>query len=161
MKTNHILAGLCAVIGLMVLSGCNYTFSLTAKPTHQIDARLLGDWVAVDKDSTKEELMHVRQYDESTYVVSMDNDIYRVFHSDFAGTAFVSVQDLNSTDRKYIYFVWRLSADGAQLSLQSVSDQVIPDTTKSRSALQQLIKQNLANPKLFNDPLTYQRKKSR
>jgi hypothetical protein len=101
----------------------------------------------------------VRKFDDSTYAISMDDDIYRAYHSDFAGLPLVSVQDLNTDDRKYCLYTWRFSADGAQLTLQRVSTKVVPDTTKTSAAIQQLIKQNLANPKLFDHEIQFTRKK--
>ena len=160
MKTKLAPTWLFAALCLLV-AGCNYDVPLTAQPTRKVDARLLGDWVGVDQHDQREELMHVRQLDDSTYVVSMDHDIYRAFHSDFTDTAFVSVQDLNSDERKYVYFVWQLSADGAQLSLKGVSNKVVPEETKGREALQKLIKANLANPKLYGDEIKFTRMKPR
>ena len=157
MKTNPAFAAMLLVAGLF-LSGCNYDVPLTAKPTRKIDSRLIGDWVAVDKDSKEEDQMHVRKLDDVTYVVSMDKDIYRAFHSDFAGTAFLSVQDLNSTERLYVYVTYQLSADGRQLSVFTVNTKVVPEETKGRAALQKLIKQQLANPKLLNEPMVFTRK---
>ena len=103
--------------------------------------------------------MHVLQLDDSNYIVVMDGDAYRAFHSDFAGTAFVSVQDLQvgREAHKYIYFTWQLSADGALLSLRGLSTQVVPEDTKGRTALQKLIKANLTNPKLFTEAPTFHR----
>ncbi len=143
----------------LALAGCNYDSPLTAKPTQKINEKLLGDWVALDKDTGKEEHMRVRQLDDSNYIVGLDNDVYRVFHSDFAGLAFVSVQDLQvgREDHKYIYFTWELSADGAQLSLHGISTQVVPEDTKGRTAIQKLIKANLKNPKLFTDAPVFHR----
>lgn len=160
MKPNLSLLGLIAT-ACLVFAGCNYDVPLTPKPTHKIDPRLLGDWQIVDKESQKTEYLNVRLFDESTYVVVMDGDVYRGFHSDFAGTAFLSVQDLNADARKYVYFVWQLSADNTQLTLTGVSNKVVPDTTKDRGAIQKLIKANLSNPALYGDPLTFTRKKSR
>jgi hypothetical protein len=159
MKTKLLLAGLFAV-GVVLLSGCNYDFPLTAEPTHKVDDRLLGDWSAVDKTNQKDELMHVRRFDDSTYVVSIDHDIYRVFHSDFAGVPFVSVQDLNSRERKYVYFAWRLSPDGSQLSLKSVSNKVVPEQTRDAATAQKFIEKNLPNPALFNEEIQFARAKS-
>jgi len=88
----------------------------------------------------------------------MDKEIYRAFHSDFAGTAFLSVQDLNSADRLYLYLTYRLSPDGKQLSVLTVSTKVVPEETKGRSALQKLIKRQIADPKLFNEPMEFTRK---
>lgn len=54
------------------------------------DARLLGVWVSFDQDEQKMEYMTVRKLDDATYVVAMDDDLYRAFHSDFVGTACIS-----------------------------------------------------------------------
>lgn len=147
--------------GCVFFTGCNYDVPLTAKPTHKIDARLLGEWVAVDPDAKREEIMSVRKFDDATYAVAMDDDIYRVYHSDFAGVTFVSVQDLNSDDRKYCFYRWSLSADGRTLTLQAVSTKMVPEETKGRAAIQKLIKANIANPTLFEKELHFIRKKPR
>ncbi|MFZ5496206.1 MAG: hypothetical protein ACOZE5_12845 [Verrucomicrobiota bacterium] len=143
---------------LLGLTACTYDFPLTDRPTRDIDPRLPGDWVATDEDG-KEVPLHVRQYDDSTYVIALDNDLYRAFHTDFAGIAFVSVQNLQSGSlgRKYTYFRWQLSADGAQLTLQSINTEIVPEDTPDRAALQALIKANLTNPKLYNEALTFAR----
>ena len=157
MKTTPAFAAMLLAAGLF-LSGCNYEVPLTAKPTRKIDPQLIGDWVAVDKDSKEEEMMYVRKLDDVTYVVAMDKEIYRVFHSDFAGTAFLSVQDLNNSDRLFVYLTYQLSPDGKQLSIFTVSTKVVPEETKGRAALQKLIKRQLSNPKLLNEPMEFTRK---
>jgi hypothetical protein len=157
MKNIPAFAAMLLVAGFF-LTGCNYDVSLTAKPTRKIDPRLIGDWVAVDKESKEEEMMYVRKLDDITYVVSMDKDIYRAFHSDFAGTAFLSVQDLNSSERLFVYLTYELSSDATQLRVFTVSTKVVPEETKGRAALQKLIKRQLKNPKLLNDPMVFTRK---
>ena len=67
-------------------------------------------------------------------------------------------QDLNSSARKYCYYTWSLSADGAQLTLRRVRNELVPEKTMPAAAIQQLIKQNLANPKLLDEPLVFIRK---
>ena len=161
MKSKLPFAWLLAA-GALLLTSCNYDVPLTEKPTRQVDARLLGNWMSFDKDEQKLEQMSVRRLDDSTYVVAMDNDVYRVFHSDFADTQFVSVQDLQPGDGygKYAYYLWQLSADGTQLSLKGVSNKIVPEATKGREALQKLIKANLAHPKIYGDETKFTRKKS-
>ena len=139
----------------LLLSGCNYDVPLTARPTRNIDVRLLGVWLGGDDGKDP---MVVRSLDDSTYAVAMDDDLYRAWHSDFAGTAFFSVQELNH-DRLYLYLTATLSADGNQLTLRTVSTKVVPEGTKGRAALQKLIKANLANPALYGDPGVFTRKK--
>lgn len=147
----------------LLLGACNYDSPLTAKPTQMVNEKLLGEWLSVDKDTGKEERMHVRRYDDSNYVIAMDGDIYHAFHSDFAGVAFVSVRDLqtDSDAHKYVYFTWQLSADGTRLTLRGVSNKVVPGETKGRAALQKLIKANLKNPALFTDAPVFVRPPAR
>ena len=154
MKPKLPLASLFSAAALL-LPGCNYEVPLTAKPTRNVDERLLGVWLGGDDGK---DTMTVRQFDEATYVVAMDHDLYRAYHSDFAGTAFLSVQELNH-DRLYLYLTATLSADGHQLTVRTVSTKVVPEKTKSRTALQKLIQANLANPALFGDPVIFTRKK--
>jgi hypothetical protein len=150
--------GLLAAL-LLGLTACTYDFPLTDRPTRDIDPRLPGDWVATDEDG-KEVSLHVRRYDGTTYVIALDDDLYRAFHSDFADTAFVSVQSLQSHRyaRPYTLFRWQLSADGSRLTLESISSTIVPEDIGDRAALQALIRANLANPKLFNEALVFSRK---
>ena len=154
MKSKFSFTSLIAATALL-LAGCNYDVPLTAKPTRNVDARLLGVWLGGDDGK---DTMTVRQFDEATYVVAMDHDLYRAYHSDFAGTAFLSVQELNH-DRLYVYLTATLSPDGHQLTVRTVSTKVVPEKTKGRTALQKLIQANLANPALFGDPVIFTRKK--
>lgn len=154
MKTITSLSCL-LVAAVLLFTGCNYELPLTAKPTRNIDARLLSVWLGGDDGK---DTMVVRSLDNTTYVVAMDDDLYRAFHSDFAGTAFLSVQELNH-ERLYLYLTATLSADGNQLTLRTVSTKVVPEGTKGRAALQKLIKANLANPQLLGEPLVFMRKK--
>ncbi len=157
MKTRPSPSWLFALL-VLLFAGCNYDVALTDKPTRKIDERLVGLWLGGEDGK---DVMSVRQLDDATYVVAMDNGIYRAFHSDFAGTAFMSVQSLqpNSDHGKYVYLTWALSPDGNQLTVRTVSVKLIPAETKDRAALQKLIQANLANPALFADPLVFTRKK--
>lgn len=155
---NRSFVILLSALGALFLAGCNYTVPVTAEPTRKIDARLLGNWVAVDKDSAKEDVMRVRAWDEAHYAVGMDNDLYRVFHSDVAGLPLVCVQDINSSDRKYCCFTWRLSADGESLSLRALNNDLVPDGVKSTAGLQKLIREKHDNPALFREELVFRRK---
>jgi hypothetical protein len=157
MKSDLFQVLLFAAVGL-ALSGCDYDFPLTEKPTHKIDSRLIGDWAPVEKEDAKDEMMHVRDFDDSHYAVSIDRDIYRAFHSDFAHTGFLSVQDLNSASHKYLYFTWNLSDDGTRLSLRGINTKTIPESTKSAGEIQRLIKAQLKNPALFREEILFVRK---
>lgn len=154
MKTNTSALGL-IVFAALLLAGCNYDVPLTARATRNVDTRLLGVWLGGEDGK---DTMVVRALDEGTYVVAMDHDIYTAFHSDFADTAFLSVQELNH-GRLYTYLTASLSADGNQLTVRTVNPKVVPEKIKGRAALQKLIQANLANPALYADPVVFTRKK--
>ena len=117
-----------AAIGLcsLAFTACQYDVPITSGPTRKVQEQLLGNWTSSDG----KEKMRVRRLDDNIYIVYYDGDVFRVYHSDVAETPFVSVQDLNSNDRKYAYIVWKLSDDSSHLSLRNVSDKVIPKETK-------------------------------
>jgi hypothetical protein len=136
-------------------SACNYDVPITAGPTRKMQEQLLGNWISLDG----KENMTVRQLDDSTYVVYYDGDLFRAYHSDIAKTPFVSVQDLNSSDRKYAYVVWKLSDDGMRLSLRNVSDKIIPKETKDSATVAALLTKNVRNPDLFGEEIEFRKEK--
>jgi hypothetical protein len=93
------------------------------------------------------------------YIVYYDGDLFRAYHSDIADTPFVSVQDINSNDRKYAYVIWKLSDDGSHLTLRSVSDKVIPKETKDSATVVAFLTKNAQNPELFGEEIGFSREK--
>jgi hypothetical protein len=102
--------------------------------------------------------MRVRRLDDSTYMVYYDGDLFRASHSDVVDTPYVSVQDLNSNDRKYAYVVWKLSDDGQHLSLRSVN-KLIPKETKDSAMVAALLTKNARNPELFGEEIEFLKEK--
>lgn len=152
--------GLLAAV-LLGLTACTYDFPLTDQPTQNLDPRLLGDWVSYDPDDQQVRPLHVRRFDANIYVVAFDGDLYRVSHSDLAGTAFVSVQNLQAGDDygKFTYCVWTLSADGQQLTLRTVQSRVVSGDRKDAASVRKLITANLTNPALLGEPIVFTPKK--
>ena len=105
------------------------------------------------------ENMRVRRLDDSTYVVYYDGDLFRAYHSDVAEIPFTTVQDLNSSDRKYAYVIWKLSDDGKNLRLQSVNDKVVPKETKDSAGVVGLLTKNARNPELFGEEIEFKKEK--
>lgn len=120
-----------------------------------MEERLLGNWISLDG----KEKMKVRRLDDTIYIVDYDGDLFRAYHSDVAGTPFVSVQDINSSDRKYAYVVWKLSEDGRALSLRSVQSKVIPRENKDSARIAELLKNNLLNPELLGEAIQFNKEK--
>ena len=130
-------------------SGCegDYVVPITSAPTRKIDQRLVGNWISKDG----RDKMKVRRLDDSTYVVSYNGDLFRAYHSDLGKNSFVSVQDIDSNNRKYAYVTYKLSDDGQRLDLRLVNEKVIPTATKDSVGVQRLLKQNLQNSKLLGE----------
>jgi hypothetical protein len=146
-----VAIGLCS----LAFTACQYDVPITAAPTRKIQEQLLGNWKSADG---KEELK-LRSLDDSVYIVYYDGDLFRAYHSDVGETPFVSVQDLNSTDRKYAYIIWKLSDDAKKLRLRSVNDNVVPKETKDSTAVVALLTTNAGNPELFGEEIEFKKEK--
>ena len=85
--------------------------------------------------------------------------MFRAYHSDVADTPLVSVQDINSEDRKYAYVAWKLSEDSTQLILRSVNRDVIPKEKKDSTAVAKFLKDNAKNPDLFGEEIQFRKEK--
>lgn len=103
--------------------------------------------------------MKVRALDDSNYVVYYDGDLFRTYHSDVAETPFASVQNLNSSDRKYAYVIWKLSNDGKNLRLRNVNDKVVPKETRDSATVVALLTKNASNPELFGEEIEFKKEK--
>jgi hypothetical protein len=140
---------------LLWFAAGQYDMPITPSPTRNIEQRLLGDWTSLDG----KENMKVRRLDDNTYVVYYDGDLFRAYHSDVAETHFATVQDLNSSDRKYAYVIWKLSDDSRNLRLRSVNDKVVPKETKDSAAIVGLLTKNASNPELFGEEIEFKKEK--
>jgi hypothetical protein len=150
-------------LGMMVAVCClsfaacdgDYAVPITSNPTRKVDQRLLGNWVS--KDETDK--MKVRSLDDSIAIVSYNGDLLRAFHSDVGKTPFITVQDIDSAGRKYLYLNYKLSDDGKRLDLRVVNTKVIPKETKDSVGVQNLLKKNLQNSELFGDEAQFTKAK--
>jgi len=147
-----------SVIGVAVslcIGACEYEVPITPNHTRKVQEQLLGNWVSLDG----KENMRVRRWEESTYVVYYDGDLFRAYHSDVAKMPLVSVQDLNSNDRKYAFVIWKLSDDGKRLTLRNVNNKIIPKETKDSAAVAEALTKNASNPTLFGEEIEFRKEK--
>ena len=151
LRVAAVVIGLC----VLVFTACQYEVPITSAPTQKVQEQLLGDWRSTDG---KEELK-LRRLDDGVYIVYYDGDIFRAYHSDVAGTPFVTVQDLNSSDRKYAYVIWKLSDNGKDLRLRSVNDKVVPKETRDSATVVELLTKNSRNPELFGEEIEFRKEK--
>ena len=105
------------------------------------------------------ENLKARRLDDSIYIVYYDGDLFRAYHSDIAETPFATVQDLNSSDRKYAYVIWKLSDDGKNLRLRNVNDKVVPKETRDSATVVALLTKNASNPELFGEEIEFTKEK--
>lgn len=154
--TRCVLRWLAAALAAVSLAGCIYDVPVTAGATRNIDARLVGDWASADG----KENVRIRELNGTTYLVLLNGDPFRVYHSDHAGVSFVTAQDLDGPVQKFAYLKYALSADGQKLTVYAVNAETIPKTLKTSGEARRLLRQNLANPKLFvDDPLELVKRK--
>jgi lipopolysaccharide export LptBFGC system permease protein LptF len=147
--------GVAICLCILAFNACEFEVPITSSPTRKVEERLLGNWSSLDG----KEKMKVRRFDDSIYIVYFDGDLFRAYHSDVAETPFVSVQDINSSDRKYAYVVWKLSDDGKRLSLRSVQSKVVPKEQKDSATVAELLKENAKNPELFGEEIEFKKEK--
>jgi len=151
----RILFGVVACLCALAFGACEYEVPITQSPTRKVQEQLLGNWVSLDG----KENMRVRRWDDGTYAVYYDGDLFRAYHSDVAETPFASVQDLNSNDRKYAYVVWKLSGDGKRLTLRNVNNKIIPRETRDSSTVAALLTKNAHNAELFGEEIEFPKDK--
>ena len=97
LPTVGVVICLCA----LTFSACQYDVPITSGPTRNVQERLLGNWTSADG----QEKLKLRKFDDSTYIVYYDGDLFRAYHSDIGEISFATVQDLDSNDRKYAYVI--------------------------------------------------------
>jgi len=143
--------GVAVSLCILAFTACEYEAPITSSPTRKVQERLLGNRISQDG----KEHMRVRRLDDSIYVVYYDGDLFRAYHSDVAEMPFVSVQDINSNDRKYAYVVWKLSDDGKHLTLRNVKSDVIPKEQKDSARIAELLNENAKNPDLLGEEIEF------
>jgi len=141
------------VISCLVFTACVYEVPITSSPTRKVNEKVLGNWVS----ENGEHKMKIRRLDDSVYIVSYDGFLFRAYHSDVAGTPLVSVQDIDTAERRYAYVAWHLSEDGRRLGWRSVSTKLVPREINSSDAAQNLLKENIQNPGLFESGVEFTR----
>ena len=149
------VVGLAIGVCTLAFTACQYEIPITSAPTQKVQEQLLGNWVSLDG----KENMRVRRLDDSTYVVYYDGDLFRAYHSDVADTPFATIQDLNSSERKYAYVIWKLSDDGKNLRLRNVNEKVVPKGTRDSATVVALLTKNAGNPELFGEEIEFKKEK--
>ena len=148
MNRNHLLrravAGLVAVLGIALLSGCIYDVPITLTPTRKVEERLLEEnWYCAKEKET----MSVRKLDDSD-LVAYGKDLFRAWHSDLDGVAFMSVRGSQPRGVRATYFAYRRRLDGG-LTIRVVNPERIPEETQSVADVQGLLRQHADEPVLF------------
>ena len=147
--------GVAACLCILAFTACQYDVPITSAPTRKVRERLLGDWTLADR----KEKLKLRSFDDSIYIIYYDGDIFRTYHSEFAETPFTTVRDLNSSDRRYAYVIWKLSDDGRNLRLRNVNEKVVPKKTRDSATVVALLTKNAGNPELFGEEIEFKKEK--
>ena len=147
--------GVAICLCALTFSACQYDVPITSGPTRNVQERLLGNWTSADG----QEKLKLRKFDDSTYIVYYDGDLFRAYHSDIGEISFATVQDLDSNDRKYGFIIWKLSDDGKSLRLRNINDKVVPKETKVSATVVALLTKNARNPDLFGEEIEFRKEK--
>ena len=147
--------GLAIGVCTLAFTACQYEIPITSAPTQKVQERLLGDWTSADG----REKLKLRSLDDSIYIVYYDGDLFRAYNSDVADTPFATIQDLNSSERKYAYVIWKLSDDGKNLRLRNVNEKVVPKGTRDSATVVALLTKNAGNPELFGEEIEFKKEK--
>lgn len=147
-----------AVLLCFLLGSCIYEAPLTKSPTRKVDERLVGDWVSVEE---KPSVVQIRKFDDSNFILIDGRSVYRVFHSDFEGVNFLSLQNLEtkgSSARKFAFIDYRFEQPD-RVRARAINKKVVPETLRTTSELQKRVRDHLKDPQLFNkDEIVYTRK---
>jgi hypothetical protein len=144
-----------AVLAACLLTACIYDVPITASATRNVDARLVGDWASEDG----KENLKIRELNGTTYLLLLNGDPFRAYHSDFAGVPLVTVQ-VDGPAQKFAYLKYTLSEDGKRLTALAISSETMPKTVRTSVWVRKLLRQNLANPKLYShEPLVLVKRK--
>ncbi len=152
---HKFIRGIVVLLCIVGTGGCIYDVPISANPTRQVEETLLGDWLSKDDKNT----LKVRRLDDSHYVLSVNGYLFRAYHSDIAGTAFASVQQIETRERRYAYVTWSLSEDAKHLRWRAVSRKVVPQDISDSVAVRALLEKNLDSAGLYEDEQDYIKKK--
>jgi hypothetical protein len=139
--------------------GCEYPVPITSSPTSKIDERLLGQWYG-----DKGEPISIGRKDEYNYVITLGAEKYPAYHSDVkTQTGGISLSAIRGENRfvnllvsgKYSYLTYKLEEHGNVIKVGVVSSEIIPTSVTNSARIQQLLEENLQNPKLFRSYSTY------
>ena len=112
----------------------------------------------------KPSVIQIRKFDDTNFVLIDGRNIYRMFHSDFEGINFLSLQNLDtngSSARKFAFIDYRFERPD-RVRARAINKSVIPDTLRTSSALQQSVRDHLKDAQLFNkEEIVYTRKTER
>ena len=140
-------------VACLFFTGCDYEVPLSAQPTRPTEDALLGNWMSPDA------WLMVRRFDADHYVVFHNGGVYRAWHSDLAGRAFVSVQSLDGENPKYAYFTYEVGSEGRRLNLRFVTEKLVPKTIRDSNTMRETVARYAADPALLSDPAPFSRMK--
>lgn len=150
-----------AILLVFLFGSCIYEAPLTEMPTRKIDERLIGDWVSVEE---KPSVIQIRKFDDSNFILIDGGTVYRVFHSDFEGINFLSLQNLEtngSSARKFAFIDYRFEHPN-RVRARAVNKEVVPESLRTSSELQKSLRDHLKDPQLFKkEEIVYTRKTER
>jgi hypothetical protein len=153
------------LLTLLLLAGCPYesTEPMSAPAGAEIDGKLLGRWQYEDKATKEVGFLTISQFNENEVLIVMEEegkkspDTMRAFVTDIDGRKFLNVQEVKGKyqDRKWMFVSYKTG--DCSLTFRVVNDSLAPAGREKELGSRQvyeLIKKNLGNEKIFDEPTT-------
>jgi len=141
----------------MILSACPYTSDqpLSDPAAAALDRSLLGTWKMQDKESKEWQTLSFFSYDDRQMVAIANGgpnekiEAYRIFVTTIDAEHFLNLQQLGEDENRQWNFA-RYSIRDGRMYLSLVDDALFASRSfASSEALQDFIRKNLADPKLY------------
>ena len=141
----------------MILSACPYTSDqpLSDPAAAALDRSLVGTWKMQDEESKEWQTLTFLSYDDRQMVAIANGganektEAFRIFVTAIEGEHFLNVQQLGEDDSRQWNFA-RYSIRDGRMYLSLVDDALFASRSfASSEALQDFIRKNLADPKLY------------
>jgi hypothetical protein len=164
------LLGVVVLASMLALAGC-LGVPLGDPAKSKADSRLAGVWEWRDGKVNR---AVIRQWDERTYVIDVlsgdfiedgttrprERTVYKAWLTDVKGQTFLTLQpiettgSLNGDAREKYFIVAKVKVEGNKMTASGIDTNFpgLKDAATS-AALEQIIAQNLNDPKLFAEPI--------
>jgi hypothetical protein len=153
------------LISLLLITSCDYKVAIVEKPSMQINDKLIGTWERTNEQNKIEKLL-ILPIDKYEYFIAYPLGNKAMFakacFANIADKILVQIKWFGTAEgvipkdgRVYQYAEYTLGKN--QLHIQMLNTNIINKDIKTSSELKNTIKVNIDNPKLFYNPMNFEK----